>query len=141
MSRLFRRHPHLDDLEDDNAIDDDLRLRTVQTAASTIAESIRSEIRAERRRKKSKRSRFLGGLRDKKVSPESEPAASPSAPPPTTPVSHKPRRNIYVNQPLSNHERDSSGEPVVHYVRNKVRTSSELLSQYLPAPFHSWMFS
>jgi phospholipid-translocating ATPase len=124
MSRLFRRHPHPDDLdEDDNAIDDDLRLRTVRTAASTIAESIHTEIRAERRRKRSKRSRFLG-LRDKKVSPSESDAAAPNVSDPVL-LSGRPRRNIYINQPLPGHERNANGEPAVRYVRNKVRTSSE----------------
>ena len=49
----FQRHPDPDELDTDDetdAVDPELRLRTVRTAASTIAESIRTEERIERRK-------------------------------------------------------------------------------------------
>lgn len=130
MSKLFRRHLHPDELETDDesdaGIDDNLRLRTVRTAASTIAESIRSEQRVERRNKRKSRtkSRFFGR------GPEKRGGSVRSSPPQTeeasqqVAITNKPRRNIYVNAPLPAHELRSNGNPWVRYVRNKVRTSS-----------------
>ena len=119
---FFKRHHHTEepdtDEENDETIDPDLRLRTVRTAASAIAESIKSEQRAARRKSMHKRSRFFRG-KDKK----GEPSASEI----TAPVSKEipgERRNVYVNYPLSAMEVDQNGEPRVRYVRNKVRTTS-----------------
>lgn len=44
------------------------------------------------------------------------------------PSIHGRRRNVYVNMPLPTDEKDSHGEPVVRYARNKVRTSSAYFS-------------
>ena len=124
MSFLKGNHPPADELDDtdeenDDAIDPELRLRTVRTAASAIAESIKSEQRAERRRSlQTKRSRFFGGRHVKK--PEPAATTPPTAPKQVPGV----RRNIYVNHALSAMEVDHDGEPKSYYVRNKVRTTS-----------------
>jgi phospholipid-translocating ATPase len=117
----FFKRQHVDepdtDEENDETIDPELRLRTVRTAASAIAESIKSEQRAAKRKSMQKRSRFFRG-RDKKPEP---------APPEPAPVSREipgERRNVYVNYPLSAMEVDQNGDPRVRYVRNKVRTTS-----------------
>jgi phospholipid-translocating ATPase len=119
-----RRHPHPDRLEADDHdtnVDQDLRLRTVRTAASTIAESIASEQRAERRRSaRNRRSKFFRSKSTKR--PERETQA-PEASRIQIPGQ---RRNIYVNMPLSAIEVDRQGEPVQRYARNKVKTTSEL---------------
>lgn len=121
-----RRHPHPDQLaaeDHDTNVDQDLRLRTVRTAASTIAESIASEQRAERRRSvRHKRSNFFRSKLSKH--PERQ---QPSIPLPSlSPVQILGnRRNIYVNMPLTAMEVDRRGEPVVRYARNKVKTTSE----------------
>ena len=118
-----RRHPHPDQLaaeDHDNNVDQDLRLRTVRTAASTIAESIASERRAERRRSvRHNRSKFFRSKLSKHQEREqsSIPAPSPSQIPGN-------RRNIYLNMPLTAMEVDRNGEPVVRYARNKVKTTS-----------------
>ena len=130
---IFKRHPAVDerdtDEENDETIDPELRLRTVRTAASAIAESIKSEQRAERRKTMHKRSRFFRRhVPDKKPEP---------APPEPTPSAHKlpgPRRNVYVNHPLSAMEVDHDGEPKARYVRNKVRTTSEYYFSILSYP-------
>ena len=109
---FFKRHPTADepdtDEENDDTIDPELRLRTVRTAASAIAESIKSEQRAARRKSSMrKRSRFFRG-RDKKTEPAPEVVAAP--------VSKEipgERRNVYVNYPLSAMEVDQAGEPRV----------------------------
>ena len=124
MHLLRRTAQHDDpDIDDENAaIDPELRLRTVRTAHSTLEESIRTEERAQRRRRKGSKRFFRRG--DKKRAKEqsiAEHPPEPSAAPPVTGL----RRNIYVNVPLPPDELDSHGEPVVRYVRNKVRTSSE----------------
>lgn len=36
------------------------------------------------------------------------------------------RRNIYVNLPLPPNELNASGEPILRFTRNKVRTTSKL---------------
>ncbi|KDQ51836.1 hypothetical protein JAAARDRAFT_198713 [Jaapia argillacea MUCL 33604] len=121
--------------EDMPTIDPELRLRTVRTAASTIAESIRSEQRAERRKSlRKKGSRFF-----RKVSGEKKRAAAEVqsviseagvVTPATGPTAK--RRNVYVNMPLSPNEVDGKGEPVVRYVRNKVRTSKYTILTFIP---------
>jgi phospholipid-translocating ATPase len=125
---LFKRHPHPDHLSDDAdaPIDPDLRLRTVRTAASTIAESIRTELRAERRTARRKRSLFF--RRDKR------PKTADSAVSDATIRAHIPgqRRNIYINAPLAATEVDPHGQPLARYPRNKVRTSRYTLLTFLP---------
>lgn len=121
MSFLKRNHPPPEDItddENDDTIDPELRLRTVRTAASAIAESIKSEQRAERRKSVRKRSRFFRSKatekRPESIAPEGATKEVPGA-----------RRNVYVNYSLSAMEVDHDGEPLVRYVRNKVRTTSE----------------
>jgi phospholipid-translocating ATPase len=109
------------DEENDESIDPDLRLRTVRTAASAIAESIRSEAHAERRKMQRKRSRFFRVKSDRKRPVTAESAAESTGPAHISGA----RRNVYVNYPLSAMEVDQNGEPEARYVRNKVRTSSE----------------
>ena len=125
MPSLLKRANHDDlDIDDENdAIDPELRLRTVRTAHSTLEESIRTEERAHKR-KSARRKRSLKFFR-KKRSGKAE-SATPEAPGPgTAPPVHGLRRNIYVNMDLPPDEKDRKGEPIVRYVRNKVRTSSK----------------
>lgn len=130
---LFKRHPPPSDIDENDTIDPQLRLRTVHTAASTIAESIRSEIRAQKRRTQK---RFLFSRKNAKKPKISEPGPSTPqvAETPSAPQSRIPgaRRNIYVNQPLSAMETDHHGEPLARYARNKVRTSRYTLLTFLP---------
>lgn len=124
---LDRRPPTEDDVtdeEDDRSIDPELRLRTVRTAASTLAESAAVEQRAERRKTlnlhktKKKGSLFRRGTAKKRPTQDSVASAGPIIP--------GQRRTIYVNRPLPMSEVDSKNEPLVRYPRNKVRTTSEL---------------
>jgi phospholipid-translocating ATPase len=124
---FFKRHrnPDSDQIaadDHDSNVDHDLRLRTVRTAASTIAESIASEQRAERRRS-TRRSRFFRSKSVKYPSHEKTHTSSPNAP--AVQITGK-RRNVYVNMPLTAAEVDRHGEPVIRYARNKVNTTSEL---------------
>lgn len=125
---FFKRHQPAEepdtDEENDDSIDPELRLRTVRTAASAIAESIRSEQRMERRKTKHKRSRFFRSRNSRTEKKTEPPPATTSQPAPTSKVPGT-RRNVYVNHPLSAMEVDHEGEPKVRYVRNKVRTASE----------------
>ena len=122
MSRVRRRQP--DDVDSDDGIneagvDPALRLRTVRTAASTIAESIRPEERQVRR--KTMRKKGSGFFRKSAKRKESQEPAPASA----TPHIAGRRRNVYVNYTLPLDEVDHHGEPIARYARNKVRTSSE----------------
>ena len=124
---LLRRTAHDDRNTDDenDAIDPELRLRTVRTAHSTLEESIRTEERAHRRRtmmRKRSKGFFRRGI-DKKR--DQGIAESQSGEQSTAPAITGLRRNIYVNVPLPQDELDSHGEPIVRYARNKIRTSSE----------------
>jgi phospholipid-translocating ATPase len=154
---------------DESRIDPELRLRTVRTAASTIAESVRQETKLEKRRRglrslrKGKGSTLGGGawklsLRKRRADAVStvgegeetstiysragtEMGSSVVGPPggggsharkDSTPsmkgkekIPMGKRRNIYVNRPLPPHELNQKGEPIVHFTRNKVRTTSE----------------
>ncbi len=120
---FFRRRNEdldIDDEVNDAGVDPELRLRTVRTAASTIAESIRQEQRQERRKSMRKKgSRFFRRGAEKRK----ETADSDS--PPTTAQIPGRRRNVYVNVALPMDELDHNGEPIARYARNKVRTSSE----------------
>lgn len=127
MSFLKRNHPPPvnddTDEENDDTIDPELRLRTVRTAASAIAESIISEQRAQRRKsKRAKGSRFFRSRAEKKVE------AAPSVDITPSKIVPGARRNIYVNYPLSAMEVDHDGQPKTHYVRNKVRTTSKSIT-------------
>ncbi|KAF5353971.1 hypothetical protein D9756_007010 [Leucocoprinus leucothites] len=130
---FFKRHHHHDhdldtDEENDENIDPELRLRTVRTAASAIAESIRSEQRAERRKTMhKKRSRFFRRHHEKKAA--SVVSADSPAPSKEIPGS---RRNVYVNYPLSPSEVAADGEPKARYVRNKVRTTKYTILTFIP---------
>ncbi|TCD59897.1 hypothetical protein EIP91_011212 [Steccherinum ochraceum] len=137
MSSFFRRHPDPEDLSDDenDAVDPELRLRTTRTAHSTIAESIRTEERAERRKTMRKKRSFFRSRSTKTKRPataKSEVSTAPTveaaAPPPVTGL----RRNIYVNKPLPSDEVAPDGEPLVRYVRNKVRTSKYTILTFIP---------
>lgn len=128
---MFKRHHddhELTDEEEDLAIDPELRLRTVRTAASTLTESAAVEQRAGRRRmqmlNKSKKGSFFRRTADKKRA-TSQSAAPVSDAGPSVPSG--PRRNIYVNCPLASTEADVHGEPIARYPRNKVRSTSKSL--------------
>jgi phospholipid-translocating ATPase len=118
-----RRHPpHPDDLdntdeENDGTIDPELRLRTVRTAHSAIAESIRSEVRAQKRKTARQKKSSFFRKSEKKRHTESKDSIIAKV--------VGARRNVYVNHPLSATELDQNGEPTAWYARNKVRTSSE----------------
>jgi len=140
---MFHKRPNGDDDvtddEDARSIDPELRLRTVRTAASTLAESAAVEQRAEKRRtllmnrKKKKGSFFRRGSDKKRPPPDSVAPPAPAIP--------GQRRTIHVNRPLPMSEVDSKNEPLVRYPRNKVRTTSEPLCPYLPLPPESHAFS
>jgi phospholipid-translocating ATPase len=133
---FFKRHkivdePDTDEDNDDN-IDPELRLRTVRTARSAIAESIKSEQRAERRKSRHKGFFRRAGAAKKAVKPAPAEGLVPSR-------VVGARRNVYVNYPLSAMEVDRDGEPKVRYVRNKVRTTSaSLLNSPFCLPFLIW---
>ncbi|OWZ64894.1 hypothetical protein AYX14_06362 [Cryptococcus neoformans] len=159
------------DVFDPMSIDPDLRLRTVKTAHSVLAESIRSEALAEKREKRRRLFRSMkrkasgigkGTLKRKWPADDNGKSDSGEAantdvtsttgslapqPPPNTPPEHHsektkgkakngkaelPRRTVYVNIPLPSSLRNSQGEPVVRYVRNKVRTSKYSLITFVP---------
>ncbi|GLB40906.1 putative cation transport ATPase (P-type) (TC 3.A.3) family. Type IV subfamily protein [Lyophyllum shimeji] len=128
MSRNQLPHEDLTDEEHDENIDPELRLRTVRTAASAIAESIKSEQRAERRKSLRKGSRFFRRHVSAKK-PESVTATAEAGPTKEVPGV---RRNVYVNYPLSAMEVDQNGEPLVRYVRNKVRTTKYTILTFIP---------
>ncbi|CAA7270411.1 unnamed protein product [Cyclocybe aegerita] len=131
MSFFRRNRPtddHDTDEENDDTIDPELRLRTVRTAASAIAESIKSEQRAARRKTRNKRS-FFRRQAAKKPQPAAPAGETPS------PSHHRipgARRNVYVNHPLSAMEADHNGEPKARYVRNKVRTTKYTIISFIP---------
>ncbi|KAJ7054208.1 phospholipid-transporting ATPase 1 [Mycena amicta] len=103
---------------DEEAIDPELRLRTVRTAHSAIAESIVADERQTRQRRRFFRSR---GEKYKEKSAE---VGKP-----------KPggrRRNVYVNTPLPPSELDSNGDPEISYPRNKVRTTKYTILTFVP---------
>lgn len=118
-------NPDDTDDERDDVIDPELRLRTVRTAASTIAESYRDEERVFRKRSRIKRL-FSSRSKDKRKekSDRDEGARGDAQTQPATIINGQ-RRNVYVNMSLPPSERDAHGEPLVRYVRNKVRTSSK----------------
>ncbi|EIW75489.1 phospholipid-translocating P-type ATPase [Coniophora puteana RWD-64-598 SS2] len=122
---------HEHEHDDDPNIDPALRLRTVRTAASTIAESIRYEQRQERRKSvRRKRSLFFRKDKEKKhhaKAPPDEPGAAAAA----GQIAGQ-RRNVYVNMPLAQDEVDRHGEPIVQYPRNKVRTTRYTLLTFVP---------
>lgn len=140
MSSLFRRQNANDadtDEEGDSAdVDPDLRLRTVRTAASTIAESIRSEQRMHRRR--TKRRKLWGSKLSLSKKPPSnaghESVVREAAAAATSTPANGSRRNIYINMPLGPNDVDRRGRPINVYVRNKVRTSSTYVHVH---PVHS----
>jgi phospholipid-translocating ATPase len=123
---FFRRHSDDDDTDEERHenVDPDLRLRTVRTAASAIAESIRSEARALKRRSLRSKGFFHRGSTSKKRPKTAESTTSEQG---STEVKGL-RRNVYVNHGLTAMEVDSKGEPIARYVRNKVKTSSKLFS-------------
>ncbi|CAE6450639.1 unnamed protein product [Rhizoctonia solani] len=142
---FFKRHPHLDeDVTDTDNVDPNLRLRTTLTAHSTIAESIRSELRQQRRKRSlAKGRKFTFGKRPGTAGSQKsqregvdehglERTASeqPQPQPTTQPVGE--RRTIYINQPLPQNEIRSNGDPIVRYVRNKVRTSKYTIVTFIP---------
>ncbi|KAF5360300.1 hypothetical protein D9758_009101 [Tetrapyrgos nigripes] len=115
--------------DEDDTIDPELRLRTVRTAASAIAESIRSEQKAERRKSRRRRGLF-GNRKDReKQSAPSITTSGESAPSTEVPGQ---RRNIYVNHPLAHSELDQNGEPIARYERNKVRTTKYTVITFIP---------
>ncbi|CAE6474741.1 unnamed protein product [Rhizoctonia solani] len=143
---FFKRHPHLDeDGTDTDNVDPNLRLRTTLTAHSTIAESIRSELRQQRRKKSlaKARNKFTfkrPGTAGSQKSPQREGVdehgleRTPSEHPPPAPSAQPAgeRRTVYINQPLPQNEIRSNGDPIVRYVRNKVRTSKYTVVTFIP---------
>ncbi|OCF37231.1 phospholipid-translocating ATPase [Kwoniella heveanensis BCC8398] len=172
---------------DPSSIDPELRLRTVKTAHSVIAESIRSEAAAENRRAKKrhlfrsmrrKASGITTSSRKKKAAStaasDTEPGSldsrrdtvttigsefgnanlqqqqqplPPASTAPSTPEqlpadkatgkkgkgkSPAPRRSVFVNIPLPTSLLNMKGDPIIRYVRNKVRTSKYTIITFLP---------
>ena len=172
-------HDEEQDVFDPFSIDPNLRLRTVKTAHSVIAESIRSERDADERKKRRKlfstrrkkgergalstlilkesmrrksdhgsmpsRESSMGDISEHGSSRKSVSihGSSQSAPPPT-PTEPKfdlkgkgkakpaARRSLYVNLPLPSNLLNLKGDPIVRYVRNKVRTSKYTIITFLP---------
>ena len=142
------------DHDDDHAstIDPQLRLHSVRTAASAIAESIKVEERQERRAKQKRRffsfrrrgtgdstkksklaagdtQSVRSGVTTATVTEDGKMAAVVGKEEEKKEEAIKgSRRNIYVNYPLPAHELDTSGDPLARYPRNKVRTTSEFFS-------------
>ncbi|KAG9014558.1 hypothetical protein FRB93_013683 [Tulasnella sp. JGI-2019a] len=135
---LFRRNTQTEDpdTDEENHVDPELRLRTVRTAASTIEEGIRTETRRAERRRRKRRKWTAPGLFSKDRKRQSPHTPEDDLPRPTEPVdaphSHGSRRNVYVNVPLPPEEKDLDGDPIVSYVRNKVRTSKYTILTFLP---------
>ncbi|KAL5521166.1 hypothetical protein ACEPAG_9088 [Sanghuangporus baumii] len=139
---IFRHHTHPDDLDtdedNDGTIDPDLRLRTVRTAASTIAESVADEQRIHKRKTKIRqRRRFFGSIKGKEkrkhpsdVSETGEVGLVERKPRVAQPTGR--RRNIYVNMPLEPSDCSKYGEPAQRYVRNKVRTTKYTIISFIP---------
>ncbi|WVQ83216.1 hypothetical protein IAT38_005355 [Cryptococcus sp. DSM 104549] len=172
-----------EDTFDPMSIDPELRLRTVKTAHSVIAESIRSEALAEKREKRRRLFRSMkrkaSGISKKEKEGTGKKKATPSEPdtersrrdtvttvntefgggpgthshaqipPPPKPEPATPeelakgkrkgkgkpepaRRSIFVNIPLPPSMLNPKGEPIVRYVRNKIRTSKYTLVTFLP---------
>ncbi|WVW84748.1 hypothetical protein I302_106783 [Kwoniella bestiolae CBS 10118] len=188
-----RSYLNVDDSEEEevfdrHSIDPELRLRTVRTAHSVLAESIKSEALAEKRAKRRtifksmrRKASGIGSKRRKGVmeegiaeGPEStqgsrrgtqstlaaEEFGSPQKsvptievnppqsqsqpqPPPEISLTDKikgkgkakeplPRRSVYVNINLPANLLTVKGDPIVRYVRNKVRTSKYTLITFIP---------
>ncbi|KDQ08052.1 hypothetical protein BOTBODRAFT_586296 [Botryobasidium botryosum FD-172 SS1] len=138
MPSFLRRHPHpdnLDDTDEDDVVDADLRLRTVRTASSTIAESIRAEARRLSRRKRKGGKGFFGRSTSKREGRQQEDAVAQSRPSTAETLKKEipgRRRNIYVNLPIPLEEQRPNGDPLVRYVRNKVRTSKYTIITFIP---------
>ncbi|KAI0367307.1 phospholipid-transporting ATPase 1 [Pilatotrama ljubarskyi] len=129
---FFRRRTFPEDIDTDDelhdAVDPELRLRTVRTAASTIAESIRTEQRVERRKSMRKKGShfFRRGTEKRRTDTADAGAGAPAAP------ILGARRNVYVNYTPPLDEVDHNGDPIVRYVRNKVRTSKYTIVTFIP---------
>jgi phospholipid-translocating ATPase len=128
---LLKRRPSAGSSDDErehtlDGIDPELRLRTVRTAHSAIAESIVADERQTRRRRRFFRLRAEKGKQGQGLDedPEKAKAAGRGKP-------EGKRRNVYVNTPLPRAEVDSKGDPLVRYPRNKVRTTSAYLVFFL----------
>ncbi|ORY24282.1 hypothetical protein BCR39DRAFT_566635 [Naematelia encephala] len=135
------------------SIDPELRLRTVRTAHSVITESIRTEANAEKRKRRrtifkslrrKRSSQVSSKLSDSKRSSASVLPEDPPATPPTprrslldrllgnNQVRNLERRTLYINLPLPQDLVGPSGDPIVRYVRNKVRTSKYTIITFIP---------
>lgn len=129
MSSFFRRQhdDQADETDEDNQVDPELRLRTTQTAHSTISESIRQENRRAARRRKSRKWGSKGLFKSKQQRTAEDDLPRPTEPleaPQAEQLGGPQRRRIFVNLPLPLELQASNGDPSTNYVRNKVRTSS-----------------
>lgn len=128
--------------EDADMVDPELRLRTVRTAASTIAEAERTESLREqwrKRRQKSMARKGTGGKswfrRGKETTtttqddPRDKPTASPPVPSDVKVVPTGMRRDIFVNIPPPPSQLDSRGEPLHRYASYKF---------LMPSPNRHW---
>ncbi|KAF7377408.1 P-type phospholipid transporter [Mycena sanguinolenta] len=128
---ILKRRPDISmdsDPDMDDQIDPELRLRTVRTAASAIAESIVADARQTRRRRRfwtSRGEKHRHGHGPGDGDPEKEKQDGRGRP-------EGKRRNVYVNTPLPRTELNSSGDPVVRYPRNKVRTTKYTIVTFIP---------
>ena len=124
--------------EDNLQHDPGLQLRTVRTAASAVAESIREEARIRRKKTKRRLRLFRSRGKEKRKASEAleDGGEADEEGEEKKKVVKTPRRNVYVNMALTPGERDSRGEPLMRYVRNKVKTTSEyelFLSLFTPS--------
>ncbi|KAG8948486.1 hypothetical protein FRC04_009694 [Tulasnella sp. 424] len=137
MSSFFRRQhdDQADETDEDNQVDPELRLRTTQTAHSTISESIRQENRRAARRRKSRKWGSKGLFKSKQQRTAEDDLPRPTEPleaPQAEQLGGPQRRRIFVNVPLPLELQASNGDPSTNYVRNKVRTSKYTLLTFVP---------
>ena len=148
-----------DDTFDPFGQDPAYRLRTVKTAHSVLAESIHAERDVEKHKRRRTLFRSLkrkGPRKDARhradsdltavahteesatVVPSEPSIIVPGSPRPTADRKGKdrahdlPRRTVYVNMPLPPQLGTKTGEPLIRYVRNKVRTSKYTIITFLP---------
>ncbi|ORX33448.1 hypothetical protein BD324DRAFT_639819 [Kockovaella imperatae] len=123
-----------DDLFDPFALDPTYRLRTVKTAHSVLAESIHADRDREKHQRRRTLFRSLTRKRNRKRA-DSDVTAVTAVTTTTTTVTPEPagaRRKVYINTPLPPDLLTKSGDPLIRYVRNKVRTSKYTILTFIP---------
>ncbi|EJT98292.1 phospholipid-translocating P-type ATPase [Dacryopinax primogenitus] len=122
--------------EDDQAgLDNDLRLRTVRTAASTLAESVHAEARMVKRRKTRRLAlkKFFKKQTEKgKISLRERKQGAAGDEEGEKVIFTGERRRIYVNGDLPLSDLDHHGDLTARYPRNKIRTSKYTILSFIP---------